>query len=179
MSSSSLHLVRINKYLLKPIITEGTLERKIKLDEDRSKSLCIAFPASFLVWGQWHTQRAIWDGFQLRGRLDHLRNKEVDAIVFEILLQPACLLASFLYQMPHLCFWLLLMPFWLRAGAGRLSVEREGGRSQLCATQILLQLRGSALVALKRLWTIHGQLVKLALWQNLFAKTDFFCGPTM
>lgn len=93
MSSSSLHLVRINKYLLKPIITEGTLERKIKPDEDRSKSLCKAFPAFFLAWGQWPTQKVVRDGFQLRGRLDHLRNKEVNATAFEILLQPACRLS--------------------------------------------------------------------------------------
>ncbi|KAL6058625.1 hypothetical protein STEG23_013629, partial [Scotinomys teguina] len=47
----NLPLVRINKYLLKPIITERTLERKIKLDEDRSKSLCKAFLAFvFFFW---------------------------------------------------------------------------------------------------------------------------------
>lgn len=42
----------------------GTPQRKIKQDEDRSKSLCKALPALFSgLERQWHTQKVIWDDF--------------------------------------------------------------------------------------------------------------------
>lgn len=55
-------------------------------------------PPLFLAWRQWHTQKVIRDDFQLRGRRDHLRNKEVDTIVSKSSISP---LASFLLFLPR------------------------------------------------------------------------------
>lgn len=77
----------------------GTPQRKIKQDEDRSKSLCRALLAlsSGLETMAYTKGDPRW--LQLRGRLDHLRNKGVDTTVLKSSFSP---LASFLLFLPRI-----------------------------------------------------------------------------
>lgn len=77
----------------------GTPQRKIKQDEDRSKSLCKALPALFSGLETMAYTKGDPRWLQLRGRLDHLRNKGVDSIVLKSSFSP---LASFLLFLPRI-----------------------------------------------------------------------------